>query len=716
MTGMRERLENLSISEISCRRKGFLHAMDSALASILLTFFLLSVVQSPPRVSWQSTQLQKKGEGLLCSMDHSGVLDNSIMRADGKSFRAVVSAFESDMSTSLRYRGLPPFDISFAVIDQNLKNHTVNVSWEGNDSSALSLDLSSTQFNKSRYAYLSGNFSGIQFLIIGEQTPTAIDEYEFVGTVWDLDQDNVIDKIGGCQNGKEGLCDSGTMFQCKASGGLTPALQNNCSGNQYELGSYNSTFDKNKHSKKFVLYSSPFRAEADLKLSSVKFNERDINFDPEIYEWLDLTSDETTDVVFVNKLNLSDSYKKEYIKEYLRDDNLIIAFQNLTEDYINSSSQFFHDLGYKWLTHDYSSSDEYTFYERGDSNYPSFRTGTFFHKTPIIRQNHEDSINNTPLPSQLNATGWTINESVWTLPNSYGGYKVNNITLKGNTYNFVLTNTSVGNPGFERIYLSNNSNFSEGYQMAEQGKHLEDIGGNDYKVEELVPLKLEPNRSYEFKDLSNGNISSKDPIIKLNSTSYNYGTSDLDVDKSTSPISGLGGVPASNCSSDPYRETNFDLKGKTYRVVLTCRGGEYEYVNFDLNTNNNYGNTVNGVEEGPYLPGEKVVLKDRQFNISINGDRIVLQQIPPDNVGVLPNSRKAADNLKGQIVFFPETDLGEDDWSLIRSIILEHESRKIQTLGSPSSVASPAVGVSYIGELEKGDYIPYEIKSKWYYG
>ncbi len=662
--------------------KGFLHATDAVIASLILILFLSAVFPAPKHYNWEKMHLEKEGKDLLFSLDKIGVLGDVVAKNDPSSFDAIISALSPNLNYFIKISNIPKKSIIIGNVVGNKNTFIANTSygsWNGTG-------LPSSENNK----YRNGTIFGVKF-VLSDGITNKIEDYTRVN--FDFNNNKKFNDTF------EGPYEFNSVFKCEKKFGPPNSL---CNGTYYEIGPI---------SKKLVLFNASYSVMLGKNLKAIKSNYMTFYFSINTLN-LQYEGISNQDILVIktdlNKLNNFSTT----LMSFLSNGGSIIEIKNLTVSDLNNSLQKL--FGFKNLNYSTygSGNSENVFWKDNDPENPSFYVAKYFYGFPIEITNFNLDFNLSK--SLLYNSHWNI--SGITSNNDF--YLTSNILLSGKYYNILLVNNSVK---YDGVYFSENNNFYNSTRYKKNDIII--LGNNSYVINKINPLQLLPQKNYYFRDFFAGKISGRLGILKRKNYFYNTSSEDIVISLNKNTNSPPPGVIKSNCniSKFPYKIGEFSLNGKNYKVALTnyeVGGGncdpDYEYACFDLNNNGKFNDIVNRTKENNYQQGSIISIDNSNYKIIMKADKNkVLLENQQDNSVKTININKNVVNNSGTIVQIPNIKLGQDDFSLIRAIIMYLATKK-QTL-KRNFLGSNAVGVRYIGTLNNTVYIPYIIDSAWWY-
>ncbi len=461
-------------------RKGFLHATDAVIGSLLLLVFLSTIFPNPKTIDWKGVHIQKEAEDLLTALDHSGILGKVIVSKDLDVLGTLFSDLVPNTGHYINIRGVPKRSIKIGNLireEQVQIADTVAGTWEG------------TGFPPSENEwYRKGEIFGIRFVV----SDTQIDNKEKYDTVnFDLNNDTEFNDVF------EGPYEFNGVFKCKKTFGVS---NDSCYGNYYEIGPITD---------KLVLFNATYSKELSNNLKSiispyfnVFYTIDNLNLN---YEGLS-----NQDILLIDEIPLSElTSHVETIKNFLLQDKSIIEIKNINETQMNEPIQeIFNFTNVEKQILGFGDTEN-IFVSSEDPEQIGYYVSKYFYDIPI----KVDTFNTdfTSGSDILYYAGWNVSGI-----NSYDNfYLTQSINIGNRTYNIVLANKSTN---YNEAYFSENSIFDNNSGYGVGGTITS--GKNSYEIIKIYPLELKPKKPYYFSDYYFKNISSDYGILKRKNYFY----------------------------------------------------------------------------------------------------------------------------------------------------------------------------------------------------
>ena len=539
-------------------------------------------------------------------------------------------------------------------------------------------------------------------------------EVEYTRVNFDINGNNVFnDTVYEAGEFFNGLS-PGSVFKCENNSVST------CDGDVYQVRFYND---------RLFLYNASFTQRLNSRINTMRINDMNIKITfTNAYPEIDSISSDAVLAKDWNTTKLKDKYGVR-IRNFIANNGIFIPIKNLSESDIDS---FYGDLKLEWEDFPLSgSSKEYSEFINPQVGNKSYYVHKYFNNTPISL-NSWDTIGDTDFEGywDYNLTPDRLKKSNWIITGISSGrneYLVSNITLSGNLYHALFTNTS-SSTVYDQVYLSNDTNFTDEIPL-EAGEVFTspEAPENNYTIEKINPLQLVPHGNYTFANMRGSKVEGNDNVLVSTNRYYDTAGEDIGISTESGPSDSPPGVPETDCENK--QNSSFQLKGRDTKVVLTdinlttC-DGQYNYVSFNFNPSedNDFNDTREDTppgysEEGPYIRGEVAEINGSHYTITPvnNGNKLWINITSSERPSAIPASSEAVAG-RGSVFVLPNRKFGTDEYDLIRSIIITEAMTGTDTFTvSETAEADVSVAVSWFGDLEGDVYVPYRLKTEWWY-
>jgi len=716
-------------------RKGYLHAIEGVIASLLVLTYLSSIVTSPAPTDWSKTSLSKRSGDTLNMLSRTDVLDRAIMQNRPETIGATLEAMGLDMGYSMKVNGVPQRSAEISLI---MKSSEIRRS--GTMSSSIPNGANGLPSSES--GYREGTIKGVDFVLSDLQSDGKT-KYNAVNFDFDSDGDYSTSQEGPYLN-KEQL-----NWCMNAS---------NCRDDIHQVGYINDTltvYELQPYSK--LIYSG---RDVTVNTLEIDMDFTALDFAPEIEQegsaFTQTGSGWETQANFDGynvDLRVSNSNSTLWVTEnddeegpYQSGDTAVILGTIYTvesvmpldldpENSIPSDVVLAKGIGQDQITANNRTLKRFllkgrTVMEMKDLvgyNQTSFRD-TFQHDMglqwsdmaiedtgPNYNRFKEDIDPGTP-PEFIKDYSQNMNvdiprERYTVFPAGSPSYAWANISLSGKQYtvNASLTTDEVsisGSPG-ATIWYEDGDRFS--------------LEGNIYEIRNTHPLTLTMQEPHYFQDLKGGNILGGKPILIDQGSRWNLSSSSVKITSYNSGDGGISGLPDTDCTPG-YKNSDFVLDGTVYTAVLTdippC-GTANEYVNFDYNANGEADDGRNETdpgyaEEGFYQHEESTEIDFKEYNVLVeDGEDLHLRRDVSEQVSTAMWLSEAHRG-NGNFIHMGNVDLNDDDLAVVKAILLRSIVNRYRM--TPQKLPSdPAVGQVHTNVVHNDITIPYTVESIWWF-
>ncbi|MDY6789438.1 MAG: hypothetical protein SVV03_05765 [Candidatus Nanohaloarchaea archaeon] len=711
-------------------RKGYMHAIEGVISSLLVVIYIGALISSPSPTDWSRTSISKRSGDLMESLSRTGWLDRAVARDSPETLKGISQSIDSGMSYSMQVEGVPPSEASVSLL-ANRSNIQRTPSFRD---TRLGQD---DGLPESESVYRSGTILGTDFALsdIREDGKTLYTTVNF-----DLNGNgNYSDTVGGVIEGPyrfgnilkgclEEECgpfsvgyinDTLTTYNIGNYGVLTgheriesgkfnvelsyraeefrKEISKSGSDFQKEGGSWTTTHDLNgveleievsdSNSTVYLTVASRRKGpyiEGDrvhllgeiYRLESVM----PFMFNPENRIASDILLAKDVDPEVLDRHN-------QTLLSFLSDDNAVIEMLDLegfTHSSFRDSIQPELDLEWKDIP-----------INEGGTSLNSFGEDSAAEETR----------------RQFNNIGIRIPRSRYSSPNQKT--RVVGLTIRGEP---VEANYSVER---EKVRFSIDGDKTEWLGDGDRTA----LKGNIFRIKQVFPLEMSPMSRYRFSNLQGGKVTGEETIMEVSGWSWDReaGSRNISItDAEESP-----GVPETDCSRK-YRRGGMRFRGEIYNIYATnipsCNKEvrNYEYINIDLNRNGRFNDTdpdtgARYSREGVYQDDEKVVIDGAEFRVRIapGSDWVYLERETPEEV---PSAVWSSDVYQGngKVVFTGEKDVGDDIASFIKALFVKTASSK-HRFTETTSIGSSASGITYPASVEGETNTPYTVESVWWF-
>ncbi|MCJ7450133.1 MAG: hypothetical protein MUP58_00110 [Candidatus Nanohaloarchaeota archaeon QJJ-9] len=718
-------------------RKGYLHAVEGVIASLLAVLYLGTIISTPPATDWEKTSLNKRSGDLLGAMSETGVIDYAVLEDDSSIVRGTKNVLGSNLEYSMHISGLPKRDMEISMIlpqEDVTRAPSFNDSYINSNWADLGLPPS-----EDGAGYRSGEIMGIDFVVY-DLIENGVADYN--GVSFDINRDGDFGDTG--IDFEEGPYRARKKIDCRSTFcpdtiigyiGKSLTLYNTSGEQEYapglsgvEIGGIDvetSIIPEeiypviNVSSSDFSYEDGYWVADRNMQGLNVDFNISDSSGNSTLYindsEHFRGSFYSGDSVRVAGGIYSIESVMPLHLKPQTRVDSDVLFLERLEPGYIdNHSSTIYSTLSNggtiidmsNWTEEDYLGSCMENL-GIGWRNFPysSPGTGSRFYRG-------EDSPDY--IRQSFNSMGIGLNSSLF---EEHGSYSIANLTLKGEEF---YVNISSG-----EVSINRTKEFDEWYS---QGERLF-LAGESYRIQQIqpYPFVLNTGDEYRFKNYPASNFTGETVLTvekavwNVEESSYNAtGMFEYSGDDST--------LPNSKCGNRRVNKS-FSVGENTFNVVLTDKEpcGDFDYVNFDFNSNDAYNDSEEDTPagfgaEGIYRRGEEVVIDGEPYRIELgnevdsdpSGDWVYLEREVPNHVPAAV-WHSGVFNGRGNLFQMPDVKIGDDGMSLLKSVIVRASVERYRFSQSKISGGN-AIGLTYAEELDNEVYLPYTIESLWWYG
>ncbi|MDY6776891.1 MAG: hypothetical protein SVQ76_02185 [Candidatus Nanohaloarchaea archaeon] len=655
-------------------RKGYTHALEGVIAALIVVFYLSSIISVPSTTKWTQTTISKESEDLLSAMDHSGFLDRTIARGDTDSFNAMMDVLDRSLSYSITVEGIPKSYIRVGVLVRNSSTYrfsTQTGDWSG---TGLPDTFDGSGYRRGNLSTVSG-FGDVPF-VISDTNRNGLRDYTAVN--FDLDSDGSFgETVNGVEEGPYSFSD---RFSCRAG-------VSGCSGETYEVGSFNTTL---------VLYDGSYASFLEEMKEEMSIGLRTVQFD---YGTANPSVEgiEKYDAVIAKDWNASEL--REYstkIQDFLEGQNLLIVQEDVDDKDIDSN--YLGALGFDFLqgySLEGSGKTRNVFFSLHDPHLKSYTPANYY------------------IESSIKADDFT----------TVGDHLETTLRIRGNDIGVKVYDSKVS---FETDSYSTNYSIGESVVLEK----------NRYTVESIRPLKLNPSSDQYFKSFNTGRVDADYHLTKMENRTYNITEYDSTAtyseaysDREDLPRDYSDGPVNTVCGNSPYHLGNITVEGVKHTFLLVNFELEapcdnyFEYVYFDFPRDNGGGDgdfddrdAANGYsDDGPYQYQTNATINGNPYRVipHRDGDGLDLERIGQRKVGEIPVSTGITPT-GGTAALIQRENLGEDDVHLLSSLIA-FETQESVKFTQQRTLGETSLGYTYTSTLGRGTPTPYTLNTVWWF-
>lgn len=716
-------------------KKGYMHAIEGVIASMLVLLYLSTLVSAPESTDWRETALTQRSGDVLETLTETGVMEQALINDDPGVIAAITDAMGAEMDYTMYIQGLPQ-----RTLDIGILMNDSDITRAGTSSGASGTGLPATEDE-----HRSGTILGVDF-VLADSLDDGISQYDQVSFDFD-DNDSYSDE--------DGLLDEGPYQQGDT---VTWCPGGDCTGQRYQVGHINETltlYNMTEHRRlnqslrqiqvnRFDIQAAIGAAviRSPLSVPETGFTETDDGFEASIDidgVTIDLRVTPDGDAVYIDEgggfhgpyeegnevqilgsfYTLNDILPFEAAPENLLPQDLLIhqgddpsvldTYRQPLQDYLAGGGTLlqmtdfsgydedafdgsFHDqIGFRWL--DYPVNDggpDYNSLVDGEAGTPADTVSSYF--GGLTMDVPEQRFIERPQPDPVRALA--------------------NATIRGQQYSIntslVSGEARITRPGFE-------TTVNPGDRVV--------LEGNLFTVQDTYPFALQPEDQYRFTNRHHGNVAGGTQVMvapewEWNNTAASINISGLDDSAS------FAGWPPTDCATDnDHKGRIFNLDGGTYGIATTnfqpC-DQQYEYVNFDFtgdgDVDDNTTETGAGFgPEGIYQEGEQVRIDDDTYRLEIGSDGtwVYLERVAPEQVGTALWIEDAYSG-DGDVFLTGTSGPGIDNQAFLRAVTVQAAMDRYP-FSEPKTIGSPSVGVGYSSDIEGDVYAPYHIESVWWF-
>lgn len=507
------------------------------------------------------------------------------------------------------------------------------------------------------YRWRDGTIRGVDFVL----TDTTDDKpitYDWVN--FDFDDDDVYD---------DGPYEFGDRFVCPGGAG-------GCNGASHEVGPFNDTL---------TLYHANTTARLAEALADTQVGGRPVTFDVQTFND-SLERIVKFDAVVAHAVPTDQvGQQRDRFEPLLDQGGAVLVTANLSGT--DAGALDLDRLGFEYIS-------EYRVIGGGDNTTTLSDThtaGTAAYTTSSYYQN-----------TDLRTASFT----------DAGGYDTGELVIRGE-------------PVTARVYDSDTVAFgTESFALNYSTGDRVNLRANTYLIQSITPLELQPTDTHRFTGFNTPRIAGDYHLTERVHHTFNTTLYDRTAPHDTNTTSRPPGVAETPCDETayPYRLGNVTIEsGDTYDFAMVNvdyegahERGEcndyYEYVYFDIDDDGQFDG-----EEGPYQRDEIVELGDGNYTVRpfLNGTGTHLLLDGPRTVGEFPVSRDVVSG-SGSVGLLGKTDLGHDDMSLMRAVLMA-ESQHRFWFTDPRSVGDDAYGYTYLSDVTNEPLQSYTAHTVWWY-
>ncbi|MFB6265888.1 MAG: hypothetical protein ABEI07_02275, partial [Candidatus Nanohaloarchaea archaeon] len=263
---------------------------------------------------------------------------------------------------------------------------------------------------------------------------------------------------------------------------------------------------------------------------------------------------------------------------------------------------------------------------------------------------------------------------------------------------------------------------------------------NNYRIETVEPLVLQPSGEQYFKSFGTERITADYFLTKMDNRTYNitqydstatyseryHNLSDLPRDYASGPVN------TTTCDSSypyTYKLGNITVEGEKHAFLLVnfevtkpC-DQYYEYIYFDFprspggsgdgDFNDGSSDLYSG--DGPHQNQDVLKINNHSYRLTLHldGNGTTLERMGQRTVGEIPVSTDI-EGRGGSAALIQRQDLGDDDMHLVTSLIA-YETQE-ETQFTPSrSLGDTSLGYTYTSTLGEDTPVPYTLNTVWWY-
>ncbi len=241
-----------------------------------------------------------------------------------------------------------------------------------------------------------------------------------------------------------------------------------------------------------------------------------------------------------------------------------------------------------------------------------------------------------------------------------------------------------------------------------------DISGNRYAVKEIdaagAYAGIRPFANHTFRNINHPielAVSGGSAAVMEEENTYSISTnaigSSVPIGLYPAPVLGNPAtLPQAGHTYGIINQSTSNISGAHYNIAATNATANYTLFNIDFNADGNY----NGTGEGPFATGEIVAICPEQYRIKISPDGSIAtlglekrEKVPLSIAGYL---------YSGRTVWMPYiTDSGKDTWNYIAAAVLWVSDKKVpDTIRAGQSVVSVSRVFVQSGDM----YLPYDVR------
>ncbi|MDY6777728.1 MAG: hypothetical protein SVU32_03620, partial [Candidatus Nanohaloarchaea archaeon] len=167
-------------------RKAYLYSIEGVLASMLVVFYLSTLVIAPAGEDWTRTSLSKRSGDLLTALSRTGILDRIVRQDSSRILRGLLVAMEAQLDYSIHIRGLPKrrVELMVAMTDEDIHR-------TGNTPNSTPIG---TGLPRSESGYRTGTIHGVPYAVSDTATNGVT---QFTSVNFDFNGNNQWGEIDG---------------------------------------------------------------------------------------------------------------------------------------------------------------------------------------------------------------------------------------------------------------------------------------------------------------------------------------------------------------------------------------------------------------------------------------------------------------------------------------------------------------------------------------
>lgn len=641
------------------KRKGFIHAIEGILASLLVLAYMSSVsIPAMQKNEWSTNALKQAGGEYLESAGRTNL--SQLVIEDRKStFNGISRYFFPEAQVSITPSSLPRTRIGIGVVSNYSGNPIIYFYNTSTSNAICNANGWITEYD----------------CIVNASSPLG-------ATIVLVDFD------GGQFNGR---LDYDTIYV----GAKGPFLQNFIvqSGTEYYSAGYidNST-------KSAALWNASWTMRLNSNIEEAEINGRNISF-AFVAASLDRPISQFDAIIIAGPFDIS-SYDA-MMRSFLQQGKGIIEVANITPANFGGVQKSIFGI------------DNVSYALIGNSNASNLKQDTGLSDPAGPKEFFAGTAMKAETPV-INAVGYDVSE----LPSPATVHLGYFVTSAGNATFAVSNSTGII---YDALYFDTNGDWNFSSPASDKTGYYEgdyfDMFGNTYFVRGIdtngTYAKIKPSANSTLVGISNPlNMSwhgSGRPVLE--EENYYSGSSNA-VDSSFAIATNLGTLgnvntlPSGDHKFGRLNQSSSNIFGANYNISATNSSANYTLLNIDFNNNGNY----NDAGEGPFPTGDFVIMRPEKYMISIapNGSSVSFKLKEREKIPISVANYLYA----GRTIWMPDiTGIGLDAWNYLRAAILWASEKKAVHEGISGSRNTVFIKRVFISS---GDmYLPYEADAEF---